>query len=207
MLAGRVAAARGLLIYDPKGLAARAPPLGMHGRVIFGAEQASCEVIVLREGLLAAVGHDLLLRATALGIDVDPGGPAVSVVVQAASLRVVTALRDGRPLPGALRPRDVQEIEATLATTVLEAQRFPEIRFASTDVSREGDGYRVRGTLALAGATRPLGFAVRRQGDRFLAEVPIHQPEFGIRPYTAMLGALRVKPEVVVRASVPAAGL
>jgi hypothetical protein len=29
------------------------------------------------------------------------------------------------------------------------------------------------------------------------------QPNCGIRPYRAMLGAIRVKPDVVIRASVP----
>jgi len=36
-----------------------------------------------------------------------------------------------------------------------------------------------------------------------VAEVPIHQPDFGIKPYSAMLGALKVKPDLVVRCSVP----
>jgi hypothetical protein len=37
--------------------------------------------------------------------------------------------------------------------------------------------------------------------------VALHQPDFGIRPYRAMLGALKVKAGVVVRASIPAAEL
>jgi hypothetical protein len=36
-----------------------------------------------------------------------------------------------------------------------------------------------------------------------VAEVKIHQPDFGIKPYTAALGALKVKPDVLVRVSVP----
>jgi hypothetical protein len=44
---------------------------------------------------------------------------------------------------------------------------------------------------------------VRAEGDRWVAEMNIHQPDFGIKPYTAALGALKVKPEVMVRISVP----
>ena len=47
----------------------------------------------------------------------------------------------------------------------------------------------------------------RRDGDRLRAEVTIHQLAFGIRPYTALLGTLRVRPDVIVRLSVPAEGL
>jgi polyisoprenoid-binding protein YceI len=172
----------------------------------FGPDRASIEVLVFREGLLSAAGHDLLLRAAAFEIAVERGVPSVTVRVDPASLRVVAALRDGRPLPGALSPHDAGEIEATIASTVLRVRRFPELRFASSDVSLEGDGHRIRGTLTLAGVTRDLVVQARRESDRLVAEVPLQQPDFGIRPYTAMLGALRVKPGVVVRASLPAAG-
>ncbi len=36
------------------------------------------------------------------------------------------------------------------------------------------------------------------------AEVRLQQPDFGIRPYRAMLGTLRVQPDVLIRMSVPA---
>ncbi len=175
---------------------------------IFGPDAATCEVLTFREGALSAMAHDLLLRVTAFELSIDPAAPAaVSARFDARSLRVVSAMRHGRALPGALRPRDEREIEATIASTVLRAARFPEIRFASTDVSRRGDGYDVRGTLTLAGVTRPIGLAVRREAERLVGEVTIHQPAFGIRPYSAMLGTLKVKADVLVRVSVPAEGL
>lgn len=173
----------------------------------FGADTATCEVLTFREGFLSAMAHDLLLRVGAFELAIDPDAPSVSARLDARSLRVVSALRDGRPLPGALRSTDVRDLEATIAGTVLRAPRFPEIRFTSTAVSRTGDGYEVRGALVLCGATRELAVPVRRDGDRLRAEVTIDQPAFGIRPYTAMLGTLRVRPDVVVRVSVPADGL
>ncbi len=63
------------------------------------------------------------------------------------------ALRDGRPLPGVLRPADIGEIEATIVGTVLRARRFPDVRFASSEVTTRDDGLVVRGTLTLAGAS------------------------------------------------------
>ncbi len=172
-----------------------------------GPDVATCDVLTFREGVLSAMAHDLLLRVTALEVAIDPEAPAVTARLDAGSLRVVTAMREGRTLPGALRPADVREIEATIAGTVLRARRFPEIRFASTEVARREDGLEVRGALTLAGATRPVALAFRREGDRLAASVRLHQPDFGIQPYRAMLGTLRVKPDVVVRVSVPAEGL
>ena len=132
---------------------------------------------------------------------------AVQAEIDAGSLRVVTAMRDGRPVPGALRPADVEEIEAIVAREVLRASRFPLIRFASSSVSRTESGYDVRGQLTLVGATREVAFTARRDAGRLALELSLHQPEYGIRPYRAMLGALRVKPDVIVRAAIPVEGL
>lgn len=173
----------------------------------FGADRATCEVLTFREGLLSPVAHDLLLRAAAFHVTIDPDAPAVQAEIDAGSLRVVTALRDGRPLPGALRPADVKEIEATIAREVLRAARFPVVRFASARVSRTEGGYDVRGRLTLLGTTRDVSLRVRRDAGRLATEVRLHQPDYGIRPYRAMLGALRVKPDVLVRAVTPAEGL
>jgi polyisoprenoid-binding protein YceI len=173
----------------------------------FAPDRASIEVLVFREGLLSAVGHDLLLRATSFEIAVDGEPPAVSARIDAASLRVAGAMRDGRALrAGALSASDVRDIEATIAGTVLRARRFPEIRFRSTSVSSRDGGREVRGTLALAGREREVALVARREGERLVAEVRLHQPAFGIAPYRAMLGALRVKADVLVRAAIPAEG-
>lgn len=170
----------------------------------YGPESARCEVLVFREGLLSSVGHDLVLRAEALEVAIDPEGPSVTAKIDASGLRVVTALCDGRPLPGALSPSDVRDIERAVAREVLRAERFPVIRFVSTRVEPAGDGYEVQGSLAVAGALRPFTLPVRRDGGRLTAEATLHQPDLGIRPYRAMLGALRVKPDVLIRVSVPA---
>ncbi len=173
----------------------------------FGPPAASCEILTFKEGVLSPVAHDLLLRVTRFEVQVDPAAPAVSAWFDAASLRVVHALRGGQPLPGALRPGDVGEIEAIVRRTVLRADRHPEIRFASTAVASHDGGYEVRGRLTIGAATRELVLAVRREADRLATEVRLRQPDFGIQPYRAMLGALRVQPNVVVRAAIPAAGL
>ncbi len=173
----------------------------------FGPDAASCEVLTFREGLLSPLAHDLVLRATGFEISVDPESRAVSGRFDPRSLRVVTAMRDGRPLPQALSDANKKEIEATIEREVLNPRLFPEIRFASKAAVLRGRGYDVRGMLTLAGTTREVAFPVRREGEKLTAELWLHQPDFGIRPYTAMLGTLRVKGDVLVRVSVPAQGL
>lgn len=170
----------------------------------FGPDRATCEVLTFKEGLLSPVAHDLLLRVTSFQIDVESAAPAVSAQFDAGSLRVASAMREGQPVPGALRPTDAKEIEATISREVLRVSRFPVVRFASASVSRTGAGYEIAGQLTLLGATRDLALRVRRDAGQLTTEVRVVQPDYGIRPYRAMLGTLRVKGEVVVRVSIPA---
>lgn len=163
----------------------------------FGPDTATCEVFTNREGALAAIGHDLKLCVQTFDVQIDGG--AVRARFDPASLRVVAAMRNGAEDPRALSERDRQEIERNCAREVLEAHRFPEIAFTSTEV-RPGA---VRGTLSLHGRELSGEFAVQRKDGRAVAEVDLDVRRFGIRPYSAMLGALRVAPIVRVVVSTP----
>ena|SRR5579883_2390298 len=164
---------------------------------------ADCRVLTFKEGLLSAAAHDLELRVGRFTIEVDPAAPSVSARFDPASLRVEHALHDGRPAPAALSAADKRKIERTIADEVLEPRRFPEIRFASTAIEGAGDTRRVRGTLSLHGVERAIAIDARREGGRWLVEARLHQPDFAIRPYTAMLGTLRIKADVLVRLALP----
>jgi polyisoprenoid-binding protein YceI len=168
-------------------------------------DSAECLVLTEREGLLGAMGHDLKLRVTRFAIEGDPDVPAIAATFDPASLVVVAAMRDGREDPAALSTSNRRDIEQAIADTVLEARRYPEVRFAARAIVPTDTGHRVRGALSLHGVERELELNVTREGDRWVAEVLLHQPDFGIRPYSAMLGALKVKADVRVRVAVPAA--
>jgi polyisoprenoid-binding protein YceI len=163
----------------------------------FGPDTATCEVFTFREGVLAAVGHDLKLRVERFEIDADRAH--VSARFDASSLRVVAAMRGGDEDSLPLSARDREEIERNVRREVLEAHRYPEIAFASKEVL-EG---RVRGTLSLHGRELTGEFAFQETAGRAIARVELDVRRFGIRPYTAMLGALRVAPLVRVVVTTP----
>ena len=169
------------------------------------AETAECVVITQREGLLAAMGHDLLLRVTRFVIEGDPERPSLDARFDATSLRVVAALRNATPDPGALTESDRRTIETAIVRDVLHARAHPEIRFTAAAVEPADDGHAINGRLALHGTERPLAFRVARVAEQLVAEVRLHQPDFGIRPYRAFLGTLAVQPDVLVRVTVPGA--
>ena len=168
--------------------------------IAFDASTAECLVFTWKAGLLAGVAHDLKLRVERFTIEIGDAG--IRGRFDAASLRVVCAQSGGKDDPAALSDRDRREIEATIVRHVLDASRFPFVEFRSGSVA-PSPGARIEGTLSIRGHDRPLALDVRREGERAVVEAILHQPDFGIRPYSAMLGALRIRPDVRVRLTTP----
>jgi len=172
----------------------------------FDASTAACRIYIEKAGLLAALGHDLEVAVTRFELQIDPAAPSAAGRFDAGSVRVVAALERGLPRPGALSDRDVRDVEERIRKDVLDSARHPAVEFTSTTIDREGAGFRVVGRLLLRGATRTIAFPVRIDGPRHLAEARLHQPDFGIRPYAAPFGALKVKPDVLVRVTLALPG-
>lgn len=167
------------------------------------AEGATVRVFTFKHGLLSGVAHDLELALDRFRIDWTL--EHVSATFDTSSLRVLHAVASGRPAPDALSARDRLKIERTIADEVLHTSKHPEARFESSAVSADGDDFVVRGTLALAGGRQELVARVHREPAAYITELTFDQRSFGIVPYSAMLGALKLEPEVRVRVRVPAA--
>lgn len=176
----------------------------------FDPSNVECSVFTFKEGVLSAVAHDLKLKVSkfeiatqmsAQGNDLSEWDISIKAVFDAASLKIVCAMRAGKELPGALKPSDHRDIEKHIAATVLKTEQFPKIRFSSTDVSGGRDNLRITGKLTLCGVTRTVVVPVARQKSSYMAEVMLDQTDFGMKPFSALLGTMKVKPEVKVRMS------
>lgn len=170
----------------------------------FDPNSAECFVYTFKDGLLSSVAHDLKIKVTRFSLKAD--GSGVEGRWDARSLVVDAVMREGREAQGVLGQRDMDKIAKTIREDVLTSDRYPEIVFKSERVTvAEGrDKATIQGTLTLAGRSKPLTVEARRDGARWIAEVVLHQPDFGVKPYSAMLGTLKIKPDVRVRVSLPA---
>ena len=176
------------------------------GSYTLGPEDGSVLITTGREGAAARMGHDLTLEATRwtarVTVDVeDPAGSKVTATVDAGSLLV----RDARGGPVGLTDSQRAEIEATVRTKVLRSDRHPRITFASTAVATDGAQTAVTGRLTIGRRTRPATLALRvarSRVPRIVATAAISQADFGIKPYSALLGALRVKDVIGVTVEV-----
>jgi YceI-like protein len=158
-----------------------------------GPDNATLSVHTERAGAAAKAGHDLLLQVTAWEATLSlADGPALELVADGSSLRVV----EGTGGMQALQEEDIASIRQTIDEEVLGRQ---EIRFRSAGVRLDGGTLHVDGELTLAGATHPISFdLVVSDGGELSATAVVKQSAWGVKPYSALFGALKVKDEVRV---------
>jgi len=167
------------------------------GRHALGPGDASLQVRTYREGVAARVGHDLVLDVTRWEATVDvaaePAGWALELSAAADSLHVREGLHGVKPLTD----KDRAEIRARIDERVLRRQ---PILFRSNSVRPDAGGLVVDGELTLAGTARPLTARLELDDDgNVRAAIALRQSDWGIKPYSGMLGALKVRDEVEVR--------
>ncbi len=165
------------------------------------AAEAEVLVFTFKEGLLSGMAHDLKLKVHDFTIDFDNETSAVRAEFAPESLRVVCARRDGADEPEALSVHDLREIDNHVSMEVLHPARFSELRFEGCRLSPT----HVRGSLTLHGQIHELDVALSQSGEHWLAEAHLDQRIWGIRPYSAVMGALKVRPEILVQVRVPLA--
>jgi len=158
-------------------------------------------VFTYKEGLLSRVAHDLKLRVGEFTIEWD--GDSVSASFESTSISVINAMKRGRENPRALGAGDRGKIVENMRKDVLQSARYPDIRYRSTGVYAQAQSVRVEGELTLVGVTRPVQAQLRRRGARWEGRISLHQPDFRIRPFSALMGAIKVKPDVVIELSLP----
>lgn len=169
----------------------------------YNASNAECLVFTYKEGLLSAIAHDLKIRVTDFVVELDEQNDHIKGTFDASSLRVVNAMHNGSDTPNVPGDDHKKTIEENILKDVLHSGKFPKIEFESEAFREKGDGYQVKGRLTLHGQQATIVVDVTDDGQHFVAEAVVHQPDFGIKPYSAMMGTLKIKPDVKIRLAVP----
>jgi polyisoprenoid-binding protein YceI len=170
-------------------------PAGTHR---LGPDNATLSVRTKRVGAAAKAGHDLLIHVTGwdatIVVDEDPAETTLELHADGGSLRVV----EGTGGIQALAEDDIASIHQTIDDEVLKRQ---EVVFRSTRVEPGGDGARlaVEGELTLVGRTNPISFELDVGDDGALSALAVvSQTRWGMKPYSALFGALKVHDDVEV---------
>jgi polyisoprenoid-binding protein YceI len=200
----------GLIIATWCGLAlAQDAPAPAPRTYAIDAKRSMLVLQVFKDGAASAFAHDHTVHATELAGEIvadaaAPESARVSVTVQTKSLVNDDAqVRRTFGLEPTVPEKDKKEVEKSMkGPEQLDVARFPTITFKSTGVEKHGDKLMLVGDFTLHGVTKPLRMPVTVTvkdgeivGD---GKVRFKQSDHGITPYTAFLGAVKNKDEVVL---------
>lgn len=197
------------------------PLLGLIGSMLVGPSWASAasyaldagqsEVVVqvFKGGVASSLAHDHVIKATQLSGKIsfdaaDVGASAVSVDVRTQALKADDPnLRKQYKLPP-MPDSDKEQVETNMkGEEQLEVNKFPAMSFHSKKVTpADGGRITVQGELTLHGVTRPVSFpaTVKVEGSTVVGTVTLKlkQSDYGIQPFSAMLGAIKNQDEVIL---------
>jgi len=157
-----------------------------------GPDSARLAVRTARLGAASKAGHDLLIEVQSWEGTLDPDEPSVWLKADGGSMHIL----EGTGGIQKLGDDDIANIEQTIDDEVLMKQG---IEFKSTDVQVNGDNWTVTGDLTLVGNTHPVTFDLTVDPDGKLSgRAVVKQTDWGMKPYTAFWGALKVADEVTV---------
>lgn len=172
--------------------------------------ESSFWVFAGKTGLFSGLAHDHEIGVKSFsGRVVTPEagatGGSLDLEIDAQSLVVL----DKKP-----SEEDKKKIFNSMHNEVLESSKHPKITFKSvsvSDVKQTGaDAYSfvVNGDLTLHGVTKriavPVAATITPQQLRAIGKYTLKQTDYGIKPYSAAGGTIKVKNEVVVNFNIVA---
>jgi len=194
-----------------------APVLAEPERYQVDTKRSEVVALVYREGIAAGAAHDHAIRATVLegSLMFDPAHlehSRAEITANVAAFRIdEPAMRKKYHMRGDINDEDKREVDANMRSAdQLNAQRFKTAKFVvdSLKISKRPNLYELRGRLWIRGIWRVMKapITITRKPGRLLAQgsLSFNQTDFGIEPYSAALGFVKVANRVVLRFSLVA---
>ena len=162
-------------------------------------------IYTFKEGMFSTMSHDLLINVTDFKISLDvPDGDMTSssfnLEVNSNSLKVICAMKKGKRHFGALKNKDKAEIKELMEKDVLHTSIYSTINFCSTAIQQKEGHYLIKGDLSLHGIKRSIVFKANSSdnGKNFKGAVLLAQTHYGIKPFKALMGALKIQNKIKI---------
>jgi polyisoprenoid-binding protein YceI len=153
------------------------------------AQQSNITIHVFKSGLFSGFAHNHIVVAPIAQAAVDPARMSAEITVITKEMKVTDP---------DVSQKDRTEIQTTmLGPTVLDATKFPEIRFKSSRIEQTSpQHYRVMGMLDLHGASKEIVFEVTGGPEHYHGAAKLKQTVFGMKPISMGGGSIKVKDEL-----------
>jgi polyisoprenoid-binding protein YceI len=157
------------------------------------------ELVVEKTGLYSGKKHVFTFERYGGAITLDPETPERSKVDLTIESNSIVCHDTW------VSPKDLRKIMEEATKNMLAADRYATLSFQSTSVTASSPGkYLVQGMLTIRGTAKPAKVLVSwTPGDEapllFLGEAVIKLTDYGLKPPTAVLGAIGTKDEMQFR--------
>jgi polyisoprenoid-binding protein YceI len=160
-------------------------PEGSH---TVGPSNGSLKVKTGKEGAAAKMGHNLTLVVNSWEATIEGGdSPSIKLTADPSSVEVESGEGGAKPLGD----KDKKDIKKTIDGKVLGSS---QITFTSSEVSDS----QAKGDLSIAGKSSDVTIPISVSGDKISGSTTLTQSDFGVKPFSTMMGALKVKDQVTV---------
>lgn len=166
------------------------------GSYKFGPNNGEMLVKIFREGMAKKAGHDLIIEVKSWDADAtiaeNPEESSFSGSADVGSFNVRQGVGGVKPLSDG----DKADIKKNITQKILTT---PNITFKSTGVNPSTNT--ITGDLTIMGKTQPIDVKLTESGGTVNAKMTVVQSKWGIKPFTAMMGALKVRDAVEIEIS------
>jgi polyisoprenoid-binding protein YceI len=208
MFGPKLAAALLSLLWLSPAFAPQRAPQARARTYTIAASESSFNIFVGKAGLLSVLAHNhnIAVKSFTGRVVIPDGGAANGTLELEADARSLQVLDN-------VSEKDKAEITKSMHEAVLESAKYPKIVFKSASVlgfNQTGNAasFTVNGDLTLHGVTKRIAVPVKVEFTagqlRAAGKYTLKQTDFGITPYSAVGGAIKVKNEVVISFSLVA---
>jgi hypothetical protein len=166
------------------------------GTYRFGPNNGEMLVKVYRVGMAKKVGHDLIIEVNSwdaeANIAEDPESSTFSGSADVNSFSVRQGVGGVKPLSDS----DKADIKKNITQKILTT---PTISFKSSSVDPSSNT--ISGEMTIMGRSQPIDIKLSEAGGKVTANLTVVQSKWGIKPFQAMMGALKVRDAVDVEIS------
>jgi polyisoprenoid-binding protein YceI len=168
------------------------------GTYTLGPDDGALRVNTTRKGAAAKAGHDLTIEVGAWSATLqigEDGSGALELTADSRSMRVLEGT-------GGMKKLDDEDKDGISQTIDEEVLMGGNIAFRSSSLAVDGDRAHVEGTLDLLGTEAPIAFDLIAADGRLTGSATVTQTQWGMKPYSALFGTLKLADDVVVSVDV-----
>jgi YceI-like domain len=218
MLAGVLLAGCPRPVRPPEEAPTPAPPADTRGAVVYEVlpQESTAHIYVYRGGALSRLGHNHVVTSKSVSgrAWVHPTFARSGFELAFPVAEVIVDDREARNAAGADFANEVPQSDKDgtrknmLRPEVLDAQTYPQVALRAAAVAGSLQAPRITARITIRNATRDVEVPTKLsvEGERLTAggEFDIQQTEFGIKPFSAALGALEVQDRLHIKFNVVA---